>query len=106
MARGSTERLQNCPGDAPQWLAAISDPNDVLSYPLPREIFDRSDAKDSKTFSFSDEAGTSYADIALSIAKKKFGLLSVQFVNPIDAHANYIIDPAVRDILINGIEDP
>lgn len=78
-----------CNSSGRQWIVSISDPNDVLSYPLESDVF------------YSDLA-KAYADVALSITKWKYGVGDIQFVNPIEAHLGYAQDERVIKLISVG----
>ncbi|MBG6143616.1 hypothetical protein IWQ51_001739 [Labrenzia sp. EL_142] len=89
----SSSRVE-CPSPEKQWIVSISDPNDVLSYPL-------------DPFVFSSPYGSDYADIALSVAKIRYGVGKLQIVDPMQAHLGYGQNELVKKILTSGyVEQP
>ncbi|MDD3288846.1 MAG: hypothetical protein PHX43_07590 [Alphaproteobacteria bacterium] len=75
-------------------IIAFSDPNDILSYPLPIDFAAKK---------IDSRICPSVTNISLNIANEKNLFDAVSFANPLTAHSGYMEDDRVIDLIANGI---
>lgn len=75
-------------------IIAFSDPNDILSYPVPMDF--TASRIDSRIC-------PSVTNVSLNIASEKNLLDAASFANPLKAHSGYMEDDRVIDLIANGI---
>ncbi len=75
-------------------IVAFSDPNDILSYPVPRDF-----AKNQ----LDSRICPSVANVSLNIAEQKGVFDAVSFANPLSAHRGYLEDDRVIETIANGV---
>lgn len=77
-------------------IVAFSDPNDILSYPVPMHF--TSTGIDSRIC-------PSVTNVSLNIAEQKSLFDAASFANPMTAHSGYMEDDRVIELIANGIGD-
>jgi hypothetical protein len=84
------EKTSLCGSTGGPWVVSVSDPNDLLSYPIPEDIL----RKYPNTF----------ADVGLSIADKAYWVPFTNYwvPNPVAAHTGYGSNKKVRELLLEG----
>ena len=94
----------NGSGKHKRWLnklaiVAISDPNDLLSYPIPSLFSDRY---------LDPRLCSKITNVILNIAShiKLAAQLNFDFANPIHAHTRYDKEPRVQDLIVGGAHRP
>lgn len=75
-------------------IIAFSDPNDILSYPVPASFSQRY---------FDNRICPSIVNVSLNIATPQDVLGAFSFANPAQAHSGYIDDERVIDMIAHGI---
>ncbi|TKW61133.1 MAG: hypothetical protein DI628_00450 [Blastochloris viridis] len=75
-------------------IIAFSDPNDILSYPIPFDFADKS--IDSRICPI-------VTNVSLQVANTQTLFDAVSFANPLQAHSGYMEDDRVVDLIANGI---
>jgi len=75
-------------------IVAFSDPNDILSYPVPLDFM---------TTRIDSRICPSVTNVSLNIAKQTNLFDSASFANPLTAHTGYMEDDRVIDLISNGI---
>lgn len=75
-------------------IIAFSDPNDILSYPVPLDFTaNRIDSRICPTVT----------NVSLNVAAQKNLFDAASFANPLTAHSGYMEDDRVIDLIANGI---
>ena len=75
-------------------IIAFSDPNDILSYPVPLDF---------TTNSIDSRICPAVTNVSLNIAAQKSLFDAASFANPLTAHSGYMEDDRVIDLIANGI---
>ena len=75
-------------------IIAFSDPNDILSYPVPMDFM---------ATKIDSRICPSITNVSLNVAKEKNLFDTVSFANPLTAHSGYMDDSRVIDLIANGI---
>jgi len=76
-------------------VVAFSDPNDLLSYPIPMDF-----AKNQ----IDSRICPSVTNVSLNIAEQKNLFDTLSFANPLTAHRGYMEDDRVVELIANGIK--
>ncbi len=76
-------------------IIAFSDPNDILSYPVPLDF--ASNSIDSRIC-------PQVTNVSLNVATQKSLFDAASFANPLTAHSGYMEDDRVIDLIANGIK--
>lgn len=84
------EKTSLCDSTGGPWVVSVSDPNDLLSYPVPEYIL--------------REHPNTFADVGLSVADKAYWVPFTKYwvPNPIAAHTDYGSNKKVRELLLEG----
>ena len=75
-------------------IVAFSDPNDILSYPVPLDF---------ASSSIDSRICPSITNVSLNIAQEKSLFDAASFANPLTAHSGYMEDDRVISLIANGI---
>lgn len=75
-------------------IVAFSDPNDILSYPVPLDF---------ASSSIDSRICPSITNVSLNVAQEKSLFDAASFANPLTAHNGYMEDERVIDLVANGI---
>lgn len=75
-------------------IVAFSDPNDILSYPVPLDFTKNS---------IDSRICPAVTNVSLNIAAQKSLFDAASFANPLTAHSGYMEDDRVIDLIANGI---
>lgn len=75
-------------------IVAFSDPNDILSYPVPLDFTERN---------IDRRICPSVSNISLNVAPQKDFFDAVSFANPVQAHKGYLEDERVIDLIAEGL---
>ena len=99
-----TDKLQDfCGADAPRAaqrvlgqlrVVAISDPNDILSYPV-RDDFART--------TLDSRLCTELVNVSLNVAAEKDVFGATSFADPLTAHSGYLEDTRVTQLITDGV---
>ncbi len=76
-------------------IIAFSDPNDILSYPVPSDFAQKS---------LDSRICPSITNVSLNIAPTQTLFDAVSFANPLQAHSGYMEDERVIKIIANGMQ--
>lgn len=91
-ARGNRKRSQQLQpadtGRAP-WIIALSDPNDLLSYPIPRDL--------------AQAYPNTFVNVSLSVSRRGYVIPFVgTFTDPFKAHTDYGSNKRMLELLLHG----
>lgn len=75
-------------------IVALSDPNDILSYPLPIDF---------ATHEIDSRICPSITNVSLNVAAEKNLFDAVSFANPLTAHSGYMEDDRVISLIADGL---
>ncbi len=76
-------------------IVAFSDPNDILSYPVPLDF---------TTSQIDSRICPAVTNVSLNIAEQKNLFDAASFANPMTAHSGYMEDDRVIDLIANGMK--
>lgn len=75
-------------------IVAFSDPNDILSYPVPFDFAEKY---------LDRRICPIITNVSLNVAPQKNLFDTVSFANPLEAHSGYLEDARVIDLIANGL---